>query len=334
MPKGKDQKLKLYRLAQIMVEKTDEDHMLDIGQIRQELGRYDITADRKSLYDDFRALEVMGIKVEGEKVGRNYYYHVIGKPFEIAETKLLVDAIQSSKFITEKKSRQLIKKLTANVSEYEAHKLSRQVVVSGRIKTMNESIYYNVDEIHNAITDNKKIRFEYLKWNLKKELVPRKEDKYEVSPWALTWDDENYYLIGYDGEEEKIKHYRVDKMRGITMIDKPRDGKKIFDEFDMATYSKESFGMYGGIEKSLHIRFRDELVGVMIDRFGKDILIHPAAEPGFSETHVNVAVSNQFFGWMFGIGEDVEIIAPEDVRSDFEKLLKSVAGRYGYDNNR
>ena len=196
MPKGKDQKLKLYRLARIMIEKTDNEHMLDIGEIRDELAKYEITADRKSLYDDFRALEVLGIVIEGVKIGRNYYYHVVGKPFEIAETKLLVDAIQSSKFITEKKSRQLIKKLTANVSEYEARELNRQVVVNGRIKTMNESIYYNVDEIHHAITENKKIRFEYLKWSLEKELVPRKNTKYVVSPWALTWDDENYYMIG------------------------------------------------------------------------------------------------------------------------------------------
>ncbi len=168
MPKGKDQKLKLYRLARIMIEKTDNEHMLDIGEIRDELAKYEITADRKSLYDDFRALEVLGIIIEGVKIGRNYYYHVVGKPFEIAETKLLVDAIQSSKFITEKKSRQLIKKLTANVSENEARELNRHVVVNGRIKTMNESIYYNVDEIHHAITENKKIHFEYLKWTLEK----------------------------------------------------------------------------------------------------------------------------------------------------------------------
>ena len=328
MPKGKDQKLKLYRLAKIMVEKTDDDHMLDMGEIRAELEKYDITADRKSLYDDFRALEIMGIIVEGEKVGRNYYYHVVEKPFEIAETKLLVDAIQASKFITEKKSRQLIKKLTANVSEYEARELNRQVVVNGRIKTMNESIYYNVDEIHHAITENKMIRFEYLKWNLDKELVPRKDRSYVVSPWARTWDDENYYMIGYDSEEEKIKHYRVDKMRGITMTDTRRDGRKVFEAFDMAAYSKESFGMYGGEERSLHIKFRDSLVGVMIDRFGKDIPIHPSKEKGFSETHVNVAVSNQFFGWMFALGTDVEIVSPEDIRERYLKEMKEIVDKY------
>ncbi len=334
MPKGKDQKLKLYRLARIMIEKTDNEHMLDIGEIRDELAKYEITADRKSLYDDFRALEVLGIIIEGVKIGRNYYYHVVGKPFEIAETKLLVDAIQSSKFITEKKSRQLIKKLTANVSEYGARELNRQVVVNGRIKTMNESIYYNVDEIHHAITENKKIRFEYLKWSLEKELVPRKDTKYVVSPWALTWDDENYYMIGYDSEEERVKHYRVDKMRGITMIDKRRDGRKVFEAFDMAAYSKESFGMYGGEERSLHIKFKDELVGVMIDRFGKDIPIHLSKEKGFSETHVNVAVSDQFFGWMFALGIDVEIISPEDVREAYFKEMKAIIDKYSGKGNK
>ena len=328
MPKGKDQKLKLYRLAEIMIEKTDNDHMLSIKQIQDELGRYDITADRKSLYDDFRALEVLGITVEGMKQGRYYYYRVVEKPFEIAETKLLVDAIQSSKFITEKKSRHLIKKLMSNVSIYEASQLNRQVVVAGRIKTMNESIYYNVDEIHNAISENKKIYFEYLKWSQKKELVPRKDGKYETSPWALTWYDENYYLIGFDSEEGKIKHYRVDKMRSITMNDSPREGKEIFKEFDLAKYTKENFGMYGGKERTLCLKFKDELVGVMIDRFGREIPIHSSEEKGYLNTRVDVAVSNQFFGWIFGLGEDVEIVSPENVRAAFIEFAENTVKKY------
>ena len=152
MPKGTNQKLKLYYLAKIMVKMTDDEHFLTMPQIKERLEECGITADRKSLYDDMEALRTLGIDVILEQVGRNYYYHVGSKHFEIAELKLLVDAIQSSKFITEKKSNELIKKLTGLVSEYEAMQLKRQVEVQGRIKTMNESIYYIVDEIHTAIS--------------------------------------------------------------------------------------------------------------------------------------------------------------------------------------
>ena len=200
MPKGTNQKLKLYYLSRIMMEKTDDEHFITMPEIQKELEGYGVTADRKSLYDDLEALRILGIDVIGEKDGRSYVYHVGKKQFEIAELKLLVDAIQSSKFITEKKSNELIKKLTGLASNYETSQLKRQVVVQGRIKTMNESIYYIVDDIHNAITNNKKIRFEYLKWNLDKKMERRKDKLYEVSPWALTWDDENYYLIGFDSE--------------------------------------------------------------------------------------------------------------------------------------
>ncbi len=321
MPKGKNQKLKLYYLAEILVEKTDEEHSLTINEIRDELLKYDITADRKSLYDDVEALRVMGIEVAKERIGSTYGYHVISKQFEIAELKLLVDAIQSSKFITEKKSNALIKKLTGYASKYEADQLRRQVYVNGRIKSMNESIYYNVDEIHEAIAENRQIRFEYLKWNLEKKLVPRRDMPYVVSPWALNWDDENYYLIAYDAEAAKIKHFRVDKMRRITVLDDKREGKELFKSFNMAAYAKKNFGMFGGEERAVKLVFENEMVGVLIDRFGKDITIRPVDE-GHSETTVTVFVSNQFFGWIFGLGGGVKIVGPGDVVSAFKRMMK------------
>ena len=324
MPKGSNQKMKLYRLYKIMLEKTDEEHSLSMQEIKDELERYEITADRRSLYDDFRALEVLGLHIEGEKRGRNYYYRVISKEFEIAELKLLVDAIQSSKFITEKKSRELIKKLENFVSVYEAAQLDRQVVVAGRIKTMNESIYYNVDAIHTAINQNNRIRFEYLKWDVNKKLVPRSEGLYEVSPWALSWDDENYYLVGFDSTSGTIKHYRVDKMRKINVTDEPREGKELFKKFDMATYAKKSFGMFGGEEKMVRLRFGNALVGVMIDRFGRDINIMPSKEEGYSETSVDVVVSGQFFGWIFALGSGASILSPKDVAEEYRNRAREI----------
>ena len=168
MPKGTNQKFKLYRLAQIMLEKTDDEHYITMPEIMSALAEYDITADRKSIYTDLRDLEQLGIEVEGEPVGNRYHYHVVGRQFELPELKLLVDSIQASKFITELKSRDLIKKLETLLSKHEAAKLQRQVYVSGRIKTMNESIYYSVDAIHNALSENKQIAFQYYQWNVKK----------------------------------------------------------------------------------------------------------------------------------------------------------------------
>lgn len=328
MPKGAKQKLKLYYLGKIMIEKTDDEHFLTMPEIQKALEGYGVTADRKSLYDDLETLEHLGIEVIGEKSGRSYNYHVGKKQFEIAELKLLVDAIQSSKFITEKKSNALIKKLTGFASEYEAAQLKRQVVVQGRIKTMNESIYYIVDDIYNAISKNKKIRFEYYKWNINKEMERRRDKVYEVSPWALTWDDENYYLIAFDAKDEKIKHYRVDKMRNIEMSDEKREGKAFFGKFDMASYSRMNFSMFGGKEVRVKILFENELVGVMLDRFGKEIPIHDSDKVGWSETSVDVALSDQFLGWVFSLGTHVKIMEPKDVVNRFRDEIKNLDRLY------
>ena len=327
MPKGTKQKLKLYYLSQIMLKKTDDEHGITMPEIQKMLLEYGVTADRKSVYDDLESLKVLGIDIIGEKVGRNYLYHVGKKQFEIAELKLLVDSIQSSKFITEKKSRDLIEKLTAFASEYEASQLKRQVVVQGRVKTMNESIYYVVDEIHRAITENSRISFEYLKWNLKKQMVRKKDKIYEVSPWALTWNDENYYLIAFDSEAGCLKHYRVDKMRDIELTGEKRDGSKYFKKSDIAAYAKTNFGMFGGEETKVKLEFKDEMVGVLIDRFGTDISIRPVRE-GWSVTTVEVAVSEQFFGWVFGLGAKVKIVGPEDVVDRFKDELRNIQNQY------
>ena len=259
MPKGAGQKLKLYYLSRIMLEKTDDEHMITMPEIKKALEAYGVTADRKSLYDDLQSLEVLGIEVLGEKIGHNYYYHVSSKQFEIAELKLLVDAIQCSRFISAKKSDALIKKLTGLVSKYEAEQLKRQVVVQGRIKSMNESIYYCVDDLHRAIAENRQISFEYMKWNLQKSLVSKRSEPYIVSPWALTWGDENYYLIAYDEEADRMKHFRVDKMKSICILQDKRIGRDRFKELDLAKYSQMNFDMFGGDETKFRLAFRDEL---------------------------------------------------------------------------
>ena len=321
MAKRENQKLKLYYLIKILQEKTDEDHGLTMPQIIEQLAAYDVSADRKSIYDDMEAMRTLGLEVNGEKEGKYFYYKLNTKKFELAELKLLVDSIQASKFITEKKSKKLIEKLTSFASQYERTQLNRQLAVQGRIKTMNESIYYNVDEIHRAIAGNCQIRFDYMRWNLQKKLEKSKDKVYQVSPWALTFSDENYYLIAYDAEDDTIKHYRVDKMRHISHTEERRLGKEHFKAFDMAAYTKRNFGMYAGEETKVTIAFPNEKVGILLDRFGTDIPIRASKKNGYSETMVDVAVSNQFFGWIFALGNEFSIVAPASVRKQFEEKL-------------
>lgn len=328
MPKGTNQKFKIYRLAQIMLEKTDDEHYITMPEIMDSLKEYEITADRKSIYNDLRDLEKFGIEVEGEPVGNRYHYHVINRPFELPELKLLVDAIQSSKFITEKKTNALIKKLEKLVSKYDAMKLQRQVYVSGRIKTMNESIYYTVDAIHNAISENRKIRFQYYQWNVKKEMELRHQGAYYcISPWGLSWDDENYYLVGYDSRAEMIKHYRVDKMLHIEMTEEMRDGKEHFKKLDMADYAKKSFGMFGGKEQEVKLLVKNELAGVIIDRFGKDIMMIPSDKTHFT-VKIRVHVSPQFLGWIISLGAGIKIISPDDVVKQMQQEIQRLTEQY------
>ena len=327
--------------AKNFLNKKPEDITMDLqdslqGNMREIIGTLslkEINTDRDSFSDQVmlkasKDMDKLGIEIVKEQRGRETYYHVASREFELAEVKLLIDAIQSSKFITEKKSSALIRKIKKFVSEYQAKQLQRQVFVQGRIKTMNETIYYGVDDIHRAISENRKIRFKYYQWNIKKELVPRHNgDWITVSPWALTWDDENYYLVAYDGASGKCKHYRVDKMMKIEMLEEKREGKEIIDHFDMAAYAKATFGMYQGNKEKVQIQFPNCMCGVFIDRFGKDIIFHPTDEE-HSVFSVDVNVSPQFFGWIFGLGKEVKVIGPESVVEQMRKTAEEFVKNY------
>lgn len=323
MSRGTNQKFKFTYLMKIMLEKTDDEHSLTMPQIMEELEKYDVTAERKSIYTDFQDMtEKFGVEIIKEQIGRETYYHVGAREFELAEVKLLIDAIQSSKFITQTKSRELITKIKSFVSEHQAKQLQRQVYINDRGKTMNESVYYNVDDIHTAINQNKKIRFKYFKWDINTKLVPRHNgDWFIVSPWALTWDDENYYMVAFDDLDSKIKHYRVDKMMHISIEEEKRSGRDVFRNFDMAEYSKATFGMYQGQKAKVKIQFANYMCGVFIDRFGKDISFRPIDDE-HSEFHVDVNVSPQFFGWIFSLGKDVKVTGPSEVVERMKVLAR------------
>ena len=328
MSRGKNQKFKLYRLAQIMLNRTDDNHYLTMAEIISALEEYGVTADRKSIYQNLRDLEECEIAVERVVKGNKHLYHVVHRPFELAELKILVDAIQSSKFITEQKSRILIAKLEWLLSKYEAASLNRQIFVSDRVKSMNESIYYTVDAIHNAINSNRKLIFRYFNWNEKKEKVFRHNGEYyNISPWNLCWDNHNYYMIGYDSKEKKIKHYRVDKMANIHLSNENRDGKEKFEKFNMVEYTNKNFEMFGGKEENVELTVDNDLAGVIIDRFGRDLIFAPYDETHF-KVNVKVNLSRLFFGWVASLGDGVKITRPERIVKQMKQEIKRVEEQY------
>ena len=325
---GNKQKLKLLYLIKIFTEDTDDQHALTLPQSAEKLDAYGVSAERKTLYQDFELLRDFGFDIIGQQARRNFYYHMGNRRFELPELKLLVDSVQSAKFITDKKSNALIKKLEGMVSKYEARKLQRQVIISGRIKAMNESIYYNVDKLHEAIGTDRQIRFKYFRWNINKEMELRKDGAwYQVSPWALMWDDENYYLVGYDAEDGKIKHYRVDKMWRISVADRKREGKEQFKAFNMPRYTKSLFGMFGGEEVKVTLEAENGMVGILLDRFGKDIPVKPVDADHF-RTSVVVAVSSQFLGWIMALGDGVKIIGPDKVVTRMKEEIRLISQMY------
>lgn len=329
MPKSTNQKLKLLYILKILSQQTDADHLISVKQLIEELEKYDIKAERKSIYDDINQLIDFGYDIISVKSKVNGGYYLASREFELAELKLLVEVVQSSKFITLKKSRELIAKIETLASKSEAKQLQRQVYVANRIKTANESIYYIVDDIHRAVQNNEQISFKYLEWNLEKELVPRHDGReYIVSPWALTCKDDNYYLIAHDIKEDKIKHFRVDKMGSIKVLTGvKREGSTLFDRFDIADYANKTFSMYGGKEETVTLLMDNNLIGVVMDRFGKDVTIRQRDKDHFS-VRATVAVSGQFFGWLTGIGNGAKLIAPQEVVTQYKEHLQEIMQNY------
>ena len=321
------QKEKILRIMDALLHNTDEQHPMNAQQLISMLKQYGIRAERKSIYADVETLQHFGIDVN--KTGQvNRGYYVGSREFELAELKLLVDAVQCSKFITKKKSEDLIKKLEHLTNKYAAKELRRQVYVTGRVKTSNERIFYSIDQIHMAIHDNCKVKFQYASWNLKKELVPRKNGEYYVvSPIALVWDDENYYLVAYDAAAELVKHYRVDKILNLQLLEnESREGEAYIREFNSAEYAKSTFGMFRGEEKDITLKCKKELVGSMIDRFGTDIMILGTHDTKCEEVHfhTNIAISDRFFGWLAGFSGQVTIEKPAEVVCQYKEWLHQV----------
>lgn len=328
MARSSFQKLKVIYVMDYLLRCSDENHPVSMAQILAELDRHGITAERKSIYDDIECLRDYGMDIIQTGAGKGTGYYVAGREFELPELKLLVDSVQSSKFITHKKTLSLIQKIEGLASVYEAQLLRRQVFVKNRIKTMNESIYYNVDEIHRGIAENRKIKFRYFEYTVQKERRFRRNGAwYRISPFALSWDDENYYLVGFDSEAQIIKHFRVDKMTDIDTVDEERDGQEIYAALDMGVYARKTFGMFTGDEISVQLRFENDLVGAVLDRLGRDVMLVPDGDGHFT-VRTDIVVSPQFFAWVLGFGSKARILGPEHVVLQLREHLRQVTELY------
>ena len=321
------QKVKIAYISEYLMQYTDEEHPATGTEILDYLASKGIEISRQALYGDLDALEDIGLDIQTVRMGPTTGYFIGERDFQLPELKLLVDAVQSSKFITAKKSMELIEKLGKLVSVHQAAELRHQVWVRGRVKTMNESIYYNVDKLHSAMEGDHDISFRYFTWNPQKEQVFRRDgERYIASPWALLLDNENYYLLAY--ENGSMKHFRVDKMVDIRIENiLRRKGAEMFSELNMAAYTDAHFGMFSGESTPVKLCFHNSLAGVAIDFFGSDAIMSRYDDDHFTIT-VDVAVNIQFFGWLAGLGDKARIMAPQCAVDGMKAHIASMAALY------
>ncbi len=320
-------KMALLRIMEYLMIYTDEEHPANSKDLKTYLEKWNISEERRTIYSDVAVLADFGIDIEKAQGG----WYIASRTFELPELKLLVDAVQASNFITEKKSGELIRKLERETSCSQAELLNRELWIRSGHKTDNETVFYTIDAIHEAIHRNCQIQFQYGEINLKKQLVMKRGGaRYQLSPWALVWQDENYYMIAYDAEEEIIKHFRVDKMMKAKVVaDEERLGSMHFRDFDLDSYLGKTFSMFSGPDAEVKLRCAPYLAGVMTERFGQDVLFVPEEDgSGYFHVTVTVAVSVQFYGWLAGLGGGVEILSPLQVRFAYRDYLKKLVNMY------
>ena len=313
------QRLKILYLYKIFLERTDELHSISMSEMINALDHYGISAGRKALYEDIEALRTFGLDIKQLK-GNKFGYYLASRDFELPELKLLADAVTSSRFLTEKKSNELLKKIESLSSVHEAKQIHRQVFVSNRVKAMNERIYINVDTIHRAIAEGKKISFKYFYYDLEKKKKYR--DGLRVcSPYALSWTDERYYLIAYYEKYTSISNFRVDRMESVQILEEDIVPKPA--DFSIAEYMNSSFSMFSGESREVKLRFSNDLINPVLDRFGKDITIVPDGDENFT-VHVKVKAEAPFFAWLFQFGRKAKIVEPASLKEKYRIQIEDV----------
>ncbi len=323
MSKNENQKLKLLALLELLWKHTDQAHPLPLSALRERLlADYGIEAERKSLYDDIARLGDFGLEILFDR-GRGYY---LGERlFEPAELRLLVDAVRSCRIVSAGKANTLIEKLASLAGEHQAGSLRRQVYLAGG-RTATAALY-SIDVLHEAIQADRQIRFCYWEWTPQGERRPRRDGAlYTVSPYHLIWDDEYYYLIGYDATRDAIRHYRVDKMKDVQALPEPRRGEALFRDFDLGDYADGLFGMFGGERELVELRCANAIAGAVIDRFGSDAVI--ACEEEHFRIRVAVRISPLFLSYIMGFGCAMQVLSPPSLKERLCEQARAVLSCY------
>ncbi len=325
MPKSDNQKLKIFYILDYLQRNSHENHPVRASDLITMLDRqHNISCDRKTVYSDIAALQEYGVDIISLP-GKNGGYYIASRNFELSELKLLIDAVQSSRYLTEKKSRELIEKLLTQCNEQDAKLMKRNVLVSGRVKSMNETIYYSVDTIQEAITQNKQITFRYFDWDFGGKRKFR-EKAYIASPYGLCQDHENCYLLAFS-ERYGITSYRVDRMMDISLLDATRIPCPELTGKALNEHANRLFQMYAGDAVDVKLQFHNSLINVVIDRFGKDTMLIPDGPDHFNFT-VRVAVSPMFLSWVMGFGAKAKILYPQSVANELCQLCKEAMSQY------
>lgn len=326
MAKSQKQKSRILVLARIFREETDENHGLSLAQLEDRLREYGVESERKTMYNDIEALRNAGIDIIADKQARNTTYFLASREFELPELYLLANAVASSKFISKRKSFKLIRKISSLAGKHEEKRLMRQITVSDRVKSTNESIYYTINDVNEAIAEGKKISFLYFNYDEKKKKVYHNDKQpLVISPRALVWKDENYYVTGYYDKRRKHVDFRADKMEKIHILDE----KSYMDPyFDISDHCNSRFSMYGGERTKVKLRFDNSLAGVVIDRFGLKTHFTPMGNA--FEIEAEVDVSPTFYGWLFQFGNKAQIVGPPSVRNEFRQFAEETLKPYAY----
>ncbi len=326
MLKADNPRARILYLLEYLEHNSHESHPIRTPELMAMLEReHGITCDRKTIYADMEALQDCGydiISIPGRAGG---YYIASPKDFQLSELKLLIDAVLFSRYLTEKKSRELIEKLCAQCNEHDAKLMRRSVLVSGRVKSMNETILITVDAIQEAISQNRQISFRYFDWDLNGQRHYR-EKEYLASPYGLCQDNENCYLLAYS-QRHGITPYRVDRMTDICISAEPRFPCPELTGKALLEHANQLFQMYSGDTVNVKLRFHKSLAGVVIDRFGRDTMLIPDGEDCFNFT-VKVAVSPMFLSWVIGFGSKAQILYPESVCQQCKALCQEAMKQY------
>jgi predicted DNA-binding transcriptional regulator YafY len=327
MSKSPNQKLRILYLLKMLMQETDDRHGMTMPEIIDRLDEEGILAERRAVYDDIKLLREFGVDIIARK-SRTTDYFIGSRDFEFQELTLLIDAVQSSKFLTEKKSRELIRKLSALVSVHEAASLNHGVHVAGRIKMQNESIYYILNDIQYAISKGYKIAFKYYDYDLDKKRVARRDGKsYLSNPVRLTYADDNYYLITYNNRYDEFVTYRVDRMMNVNILNEPSDRMPAGKKLDLAEFCNKAFGMFSGRDTRVMLAFHASVMNQIVDRFGKDVLVQKTGADT-AVIHVPVSVSRTFFGWLTQFSGSVWIESPDELIEEYTSYLEQLIQNY------